>query len=166
MSVSIDFKNAVSEGKTRLVRIMLKDSLIIDPTFVKFNEMYNFAKDNMEDLLEDFDDDELDYDKSHWSEDYMNELKVELMGNFSKKRIDHLKQICSYLFKDKVKMIEAQRRTTSSASVCCTQRTVAKGAVVGGVAIAAVGVAVAEAAIVATGAVIAVAGGVVLVTKK
>ena len=37
MATSIDFKNAVSEGKIMLVRIILKDSLIIDPTFTEFD---------------------------------------------------------------------------------------------------------------------------------
>lgn len=166
MSVSIDFKNAVAERKTRLVRIILKDSLIIDPTFAEFDEMFNYSKEKMDNILEDFDDGELDYDKNHWSEDYMNEIKVELMGNFSRERIKHLKEICSYLYQDKVKIIGEQRRNTSSPSVFYTQRTIAKGAVAGGVAIAVVGVAVAEPVIVATGAVIALVGVAVLLSEK
>lgn len=172
MAISIDFKNAVSEGKMRLVRIILKDSLIIDPTFSEFNEMYNYAKGNMEDLLEDFDDGELDNDKNNWSEDYMNGLKVELMGNFSRKRIDHLKQICSYLYKDKVKVkaIGPQRGKTSPPPVGDTKKSVAKGVIVSGVAIGVVGVIVAETTIgvigaVITGTTIAVAG-IVLGSKK
>ncbi|MGH4120961.1 hypothetical protein [Clostridium sp.] len=166
MSVSIDFKNAVSEGKTRLVRIILKDSLIIDPTFAEFDEMFSYSKEKMDNILEEFDDGELDYDKNHWSENYMNEIKVELMGNFSRERIKHLKEICSYIYVDKVKTIREQRRNTSSPSVVFTRRTIAKGAVAGGVAIAVVGVAVAEQVIVATGAVVALAGVAVLLSEK
>ena len=127
--------------------------------------MYNYANGKIDNLLEEFDDGELDNDKSHWSKDYMNEMKVELKGNFSRKRIDHLKQICTYIYQDKVKIIETKRRNTSSSSSNNTQKTVAKGAIVGGVAIAVVGVAVVDVALVAMGTVIAIAG-VVLLSKK
>ncbi len=101
MTISVDFKNFVLESQLSIVRVILKDSLIIDPTFVEFEEMYKYAKSNMDNLLEEFNQERLDYDKNNWTEDYMNNLKVELMNNFSEERLEHLKQICSYLYQDK-----------------------------------------------------------------
>jgi len=101
MAISIDFKNTVSEGDVRLVQIILKDSLIIDPTFREFNEMFEYSKSRMPDLLVEFDNGKLDYSEINWSKDYINELKVELMDNFSNKRIEHLKKICAYIYQDR-----------------------------------------------------------------
>lgn len=166
MSISVDFKDTVAEKKVRRIRIMLKDSLLIDPTFKEFDEMYNFAFNNMDGLLEDFDGDELEFNKNNWSEDYMNELKVELMGNFSERRINHLKEVCSYLYKDKAKIIETQRIAKSSSPEYNTQANIAKGAIVGGVAIAAVGIAISKTAVIVAGTVVAATGGVLLATKN
>jgi len=42
--VSPEFNSAVKTGNLLRVRIMLKDSLIVDPTFAQFNEMLAYAR--------------------------------------------------------------------------------------------------------------------------
>lgn len=97
MAVTEDFKQAIFNKKIRRVRIMMKDSLLLDPSFKDFEEREKLAKDVIG-LYDEHDGAELDYDKSNWSEDYMNMLMVEVVGNFSHERIDHLKQLVSFLF--------------------------------------------------------------------
>ena len=97
MAVTEDFKQAIFNKEIRRVRIMMKDSLLLDPSFKDFDEREKLAKDVIG-LYDEHDGAELDYDKSNWSEDYMNMLMVEVVGNFSHERIDHLKQLVSFLF--------------------------------------------------------------------
>ena len=47
MTINLDFKRAVDTKNIRLARIMLKDSLIIDPTFEEFNELLNYAEQEL-----------------------------------------------------------------------------------------------------------------------
>ena len=43
MALTHAFQEAVSEGNVRRIRIMLKDSLLVDPSFGRFNEMERAA---------------------------------------------------------------------------------------------------------------------------
>ncbi len=97
MAITNSFLEEVSKGDVLGIRIIMKDSLLVDPSFADFEEREKLAKDVIG-LYDEHDGAELDYDKSNWSEDYMNMLMVEVVGNFSHERIDHLKQLVSFLF--------------------------------------------------------------------
>ena len=43
MAITNDFMEAVKAGKMMRVRIMMKDSLLVDPTGVQFDEMERYA---------------------------------------------------------------------------------------------------------------------------
>ena len=97
MKLSEAFYKSVSEGNVLRVRIMMKDSLLIDTTFERFNEMEKVSK-NMEGLYDLHDGKALILDKSQWTRDYMNLLMVEVLYNFSHERIAHLKDVVRYLY--------------------------------------------------------------------
>ena len=82
---------------------MLKDSLIIDPTFSQFNEMLAFAKRELPDLLQPYDDKFLESDRSKWNKDLMNEELVAIRNNFSEMRIEHLKKVIGVVFASEIK---------------------------------------------------------------
>ena len=75
----------------------MKDSLLIDTTFERFNEMEKVSK-NMEGLYDLHDGKAFILDKSQWTRDYMNLLMVEVLYNFSHERIAHLKDVVRYLY--------------------------------------------------------------------
>ena len=97
MAVTDNFKQAVINKEIRRVRIMMKDSLLVDPSFTDLSVMKKIAKDVIG-LYDEHDGAELDYDKSNWTNEYMDKLMVQVVGNFSHERIDHLKQLVSFLF--------------------------------------------------------------------
>ena len=96
MPLTNAFKEAVSLGNVRRVRIMMKDSLLNDPTFAEFNEMDNAAR-NLSGLYDAHDGRQLSDDNSIWNDSYMNELMVQVVGNFSQERVEHLKMVVMYL---------------------------------------------------------------------
>ena len=96
MAVTNAFREAVASGNVRGVRIMMKDSLLVDPTFQEFGEMERLAE-TMKGLYEAYDGRALSEDQSTWNDAYMNRLMVELVGNFSHERIAHIKRVVQYL---------------------------------------------------------------------
>lgn len=96
MAITNAFREAVSSGNTRSVRIMMKNSLLVDPTFSEFEEMERAAK-SVSGLFDTHDGIEFEMDKANWNDDYMNTLMVQVVGNFSRERIAHLKEVVRYL---------------------------------------------------------------------
>jgi hypothetical protein len=96
MVITNAFRNAVSTGDVRGIRIMMKDSLLVDPSFTEFNEMNRIAG-SVTGLYDVHDGSELNGDKSAWNDDYMNKMMVQVVNNFSHERVDHLKEIVKQL---------------------------------------------------------------------
>lgn len=100
MALSNEFKEAVEQGKTTRVKIMLKDSLLLDPSCKEFDEMMGYASNKMGSLIEQHDG-ELLKPSEDWNEDYLNDEMVAVVNNFSKERVDLLKGIVKKLFANK-----------------------------------------------------------------
>lgn len=96
MAITQAFQQAVQNGDVLSVRIMMKDSLLRDPSFAEFREMESKAQ-NMSGLYDSHDGTAFRMDKSAWNDDYMCEVRVDLIDNFSHERIAHLKEVIQYL---------------------------------------------------------------------
>ena len=75
---------------------MMKDSLLVDPTFELFHMMEK-ATASMVGLYDEHDGEELIEDRNQWDVDYMNRVMVRVVSNFSHERLDHLKEVVRYL---------------------------------------------------------------------
>lgn len=96
MAVTNAFREAVSSGNTMGVRIMMKDSLLVDLTFSEFEEMSRIAQ-SMSGLYDSHDGRGFETDKANWNDAYMDKLMVQVVGNFSHERLEHLKEVVRYL---------------------------------------------------------------------
>ena len=96
MAITEAFKRAVTDGDILGLRIMMKDSLLVDPTFRKFDDMSQLTA-NVNGLYDAHDGGEFIMDKAAWNDDYMNKLMVEVVGNFSHERLNHLKTVVQRL---------------------------------------------------------------------
>lgn len=96
MALTNAFYEAVQSGNVRRVRIMMKNSLLVDPTFEEFRMMEKAAS-SMVELYDEHDGKEFNDDKSFWNDEYMNEILVKVLSNFSRERIAHLKEVIRYL---------------------------------------------------------------------
>ena len=96
MALTNAFYEAVESGNVLRVRIMMKDSLLVDPTFAEFNAMER-ASASMTGLYDEYDGKELIEDRNQWNDEYMNKVMVKVLSNFSHERIDHLKEVVRYL---------------------------------------------------------------------
>ncbi|MSR92013.1 hypothetical protein [Inconstantimicrobium porci] len=96
MALKNSFYDAVKDKNIRRLRIMMSDSLLVDPTFREFTEMDEVAS-SVEGLYEPFDGRPLETDESNWNDDYMSKQMVQVVSNFSHERIEHLKSVIRYL---------------------------------------------------------------------
>ncbi len=90
------FYEAVNSGNVRKLRIMMKDSLLVDPTFKELNEMETAAA-MVPGLYDEHDGEPFVLDRIDWNDDYLNKQKVQLIYNFSHERLNHLKEVVHVL---------------------------------------------------------------------
>ena len=95
MRLTDEFYDAVKLGDVQSVRIMMKDSLLTDPSFAQFEKMEEASR-SLKGLYEEHDGRDFQ-DKNNWNDNYMNILMVQILNNFSHERIEHLKQVVNYL---------------------------------------------------------------------
>lgn len=95
MGVYESIEKAKAIGDVTAIRIMMKNSLLADPTFREFDEMVSLTH-NMPGLY-DSHDGAVPAPKVSWNDEYMNKLMVQVMSNFSRERLAHLKDVVSYL---------------------------------------------------------------------
>lgn len=96
MALTNAFYEAVQSGNVRRVRIMMKNSLLVDPTFEEFQAMEKAAA-AMECLYDEHDGKEFNDDRDSWNDEYMNKVMVKVLSNFSHERLEHLKEVVRHL---------------------------------------------------------------------
>ena len=120
MALTNAFYEAVQSGNVRRVRIMMQDSLLVDPTFAEFNAMEKVAS-SMAGLYDEHDGKELIEDSSLWNDDYMDKVMVKVLSNFSHERIDHLKEVVRYL-RPVAKTVAPKKEQTSHQTYSTTRK--------------------------------------------
>lgn len=89
------------------------DSLDVDPTFETYREDYEYCKKiegmfaphrEMSPMLN---------DKTQWTPQYWEQLKLDLMKNFSEKRFEHMISVARIVYSEKVSKLDAERRKKS-----------------------------------------------------
>ena len=164
MAISQEFMETVDMGKTLRTKIMLKDSMLVDPTLIMFEEMISYAEDKMPDLYDEHDEEELKYSVGDWTESYLNAQMVAVVGNFSKERIELLKNVVRYLYKDKADYIKEERNRSTANSI--SRKQVGIGMTIAGAAVTVAGICASEGLVIAGGVVLAAAGVALIVSDK
>jgi len=94
------FYDAICKKDITGLRIIMKDSLLVDPTSRQFDAMVDYSR-FVKGLYDSHDGRPLNKDKSSWDDDYMNELMVQVVSNFSRERINHLKDVVRHISRKK-----------------------------------------------------------------
>ena len=98
MKIDIEFQDAVNNNDINLVRMMLKDSIMIDPTLDMYRVLSSYAEANLSMPLYEKYDGIAFADESDWNKDYFNQEMINLIDNFSKERIIHLEKVCKKIY--------------------------------------------------------------------
>ena len=116
MAISSEFVQAVRDGNKLRVRIMLKDSLLVDKTFRLFDEMQAYASAQGVSPWADADI-PLEKTEKPWSEDTMNYELTALVNDFTKEHVNYVKAIIAEVYKDSLPVLQPVRNTSISQSV-------------------------------------------------
>lgn len=165
MAITNEFMEAVQSEKMMRVRIMLKDSLLVDPTATQFDEMERYANEKLGNIYTEHDGEKLNFDVDAWNEEYLNQQMVTVVNCFSKERIDLLKGIVRYLYKAKANKIRSELNDTHNQSHI-TRKQVGTGVTVAGAALTVAGICTSHTALTIGGVVVAVAGIALIISDK
>lgn len=101
-SISSEYRAVVNSRNILRARIMLKDSMVVEPTFAQFDEMLSFARKAIPEIIVSFDGEALEMDSSKWTHELMNMELVQIVNNFSEQRIHHLKKVIGVVLADEI----------------------------------------------------------------
>lgn len=166
MAVNPEFQKMVNEKNTLMVRIMLKDSLVVDPTFVEFDQLLSAAEAGLPELYDVHDGEVLNCNPQSWTKDYMDEQMVQIIDNFSHERLKLLRDICKHLFSDRAEKIESERIADAHCAAPIGKKQAGIGLAAGGIAFTAVGIAISKPIIIAAGVAAVIVGGILIATDK
>lgn len=98
MAVTPEFKSAVSEKNLLRVRIMLKDSLLVDKTFCQFEEMRTYAENQGVNFWMAKTEELEKAPNAEWNLDLMNLELAILVNDFTKERLVYCKSIIEKVY--------------------------------------------------------------------
>ena len=165
MVVTPEFREAISAGNTRLVRIMLKDSITIDPSFSKFDELSDYASTRLPNLYDEHDGEVFPADVSAYTVDLLDEQMVSLIYNFSIERVDFLREICAVLYPEKSQATPINTESNHSpVESHVSKKQIGAGVAVAGGIVSVAGIVTSETAIIVAGAAAIVVGGALILS--
>ena len=107
-------KKYADSGDVKSLNYIVVDALDVDPTFVGFEEEYNYCK-SVPGLLEPYVElTPFKVNQDDWDEDYWTSLKIDLVKNFSDRRMSHMREVAKVFLADKVQQILAERASNAS----------------------------------------------------
>lgn len=171
MAITKEFEDAVSNGDKLLVRIMLKDIMLIDTTLKKFDEMLTYAERRMDCIYDVHDDEILLQTQAKWTKEYLNNQMVAVVNNFSKERIELLRKMVQFLYPNKKNEnaahgLENKSIHAAENSSWTLQKKVGTGMAIAGTAATIGGVAASEGILIVGGIGVAAVGIGLILTDK
>lgn len=108
-----EVKKCADNGDIRGLRYIFHSCLDVDPTFKGYERAYEDYK-NTPGLFVDHTNENLMKLKENnvdgsWNLEYWNQLKKDLLENFSQKRFEHMREVAKVVYKDKICRIEEKR---------------------------------------------------------
>ena len=104
-----EVKKCVETHDIKRLRYIFVDCLDVDPTFEKYKEDYEICE-GLSGLFDPYQMlNEITKDKSKWTMEYWEQLKVDLMKNFAKIRFEHMIEVAKVVYSEKVIRLQQER---------------------------------------------------------
>ena len=104
-----EVKKCVADNDIKGLRYIFADALEVDPTFEKYKEDYAYCK-TINGFFEPFIEcTRLSFDKNQWNRKYWNQLKMDILKNFSEKRYEHMIQVAQIVYAEKIQRLQKER---------------------------------------------------------
>lgn len=110
-------KKCADSGDIRRLHYIFVDCLDVDPTFEKYKSEYDYCK-NVNGFLEPYQElTPFTYDKNNWNMEYWQRLKTDLTKNFSDERFQHMIQVASVIYADKIARLIKERSAANTPNI-------------------------------------------------
>jgi len=104
-----EIKKFADNRDLKSLKYIFVDSLDVDPTFVRYEEEYNYCK-SIPGLLESHHElTPFTESKNAWNEAYWTNLKMDLIKNFSDRRMTHMREVAKVFLAEKIQRIIVER---------------------------------------------------------
>ena len=104
-----EVKKCVADNDIKGLRYIFADALDVDPTFEKYKEDYAYCK-TINGFFEPFIEcTRLSFDKNQWNRKYWNQVKMDILKNFSEKRYEHMIQVAQIVYAEKIQRLQKER---------------------------------------------------------
>lgn len=105
-----EVKKCAENHDIRGLRYIFLDCLDVDPTFEKYREDYEYCK-SVSGMFERHQElSGISQDRRDWTKKYWEQLKLDLMKNFSQLRFEHMIDVARVVYADKVARLLEERR--------------------------------------------------------
>lgn len=112
-----EVKKCVDNLDIKGIRYIFVDCLDVDPTFEKYKADYEFCK-RIEGVLEPYTElTPMIQDEAYWNKQYWEQLKIDLMKNFSSKRFEHMVKVAKVVYVDKISRLLKERQNEQSSII-------------------------------------------------
>jgi len=107
-----EVKERVENKDIRGLQFVFANCLDVDPTFEKYEEDYAYCCKNAPEMFEAHVEGRtpLTNNQGSWNDDYWNEVKIDLLKNFSKKRFEHMRKVAQVVYAEKISRLISERR--------------------------------------------------------
>lgn len=106
-----EVRRCVENKDFKGLKYIFADCLVVDPTFEKYREDYEYCK-KVAGVFEAYKElTPLQTSKSQWNVEYWERIKLDLLENFSTKRFDHMVEVAKVVYADKVSRLLKERKS-------------------------------------------------------
>lgn len=110
-----EVKKCIQNHDIKGLRYLFADSLDVDPTFEKYREEYEYCK-NVDGLFAAHQElSGLSDKESDWTLSYWDQLKDDLVKNFSKTRFEHMIRVAKVVYAEKIERLLKERGEAKAA---------------------------------------------------
>lgn len=103
-----EVKKCAESNDIKGLHYIFVDCLDVDPTFEKYKSDYEYCK-SINGFLESHVDMTPFLSKERWNKQYWEQLKLDLMKNFSDKRFTHMMEVARIIYSDKIERLKMER---------------------------------------------------------
>jgi hypothetical protein len=107
-----EVKKRVDNKDIRGLQFVFADCLDVDPTFEKYKEDYEYCRKMLPEMFESHIElIPFNNNQSDWTDDYWNNIKMDLLENFSIERFGHMQEVVKVVYAEKIERLIQERET-------------------------------------------------------
>lgn len=116
VSMLAEVKKCAESNDIKGLHYIFVDCLDVDPTFEKYKDDYEYCK-KISAFLEPHSEMTPFLSRERWNKQYWEQLKLDLMKNFSEKRFSHMREVARVIYSDKIDRLNQERNTKVKSTV-------------------------------------------------